>query len=148
MTVIRRAEIDLIGFDVGANPESQGTLAIRWAKLTYDDDRLIARENHRAMLNAGDDIDAAMAAVDADLIGQGFAAMPAGDVDLVKAQAGVIWTPEIVAAVAAKRAADAAEQQAWAAAAQEYADKQAADAAAAQEQLIAAVVQRQLDAQR
>lgn len=146
MAVIRRAELDMIGFDVSNNPESQGTLAIRWAKLTYDDDRLLARENHRVVLNAGDDIDAAMASVDADLVSQGFSAMPSTDIELVKAQAALIWTPEIVAAVAAKREADAAEQAALAASAQQYADQQAAEVAAEQEQMIAAAVQRQLAA--
>lgn len=146
MTVTRRAEIDLIGFDVGNEAACQGQMAIRWAKLTYDSGRLLARESHRVLLAPGDDIDSVMGMVNTDLAGQGFGSMPLSDIDLVKIQAAAVWTPEIVAAAAAKRAADVAEQSAAAAAMQEREDAQAAEAADAQEQMIAAAIARYLTA--
>lgn len=98
MAITQRAEIDCIGYDVGNDPAKQGTLSIRWAKLTFNGDTVIARENHRTTLNPGDDIDAVMAAVNADLTAQGFGAMPATDIDLIKAQTAHVWTPDVVAA--------------------------------------------------
>lgn len=98
VTIIQRAEIDLIGFNVGNDVSLQGQIAIRIAKLTYIDDRLIQNESDRVVVNPGDDIDATFATKNAMLENIGFSGIPASDVALVKLQTTAIWTPEIIAA--------------------------------------------------
>lgn len=98
MTVTRSARIDNIGFSVSDDPAQKGAIAVRWAKLIHDGPRLVARECHRAVLNPGDDVDAAMAAVDSDLSAQGFGAMPESDVALVRQQTARLWTAATVSA--------------------------------------------------
>lgn len=109
MAITRRAEVDMVGYDVGADVAMQGNLQVRFALLTYEDDILLTRQIHRVNLSPDLDVDTVMALVDADLERLGFGAMPASDVVLVKAQTALIWTPEIVEAWSARQATEQAE---------------------------------------
>lgn len=110
-TVTQRAEIDLTGYNVSSDPATQGEIALRWAKLTYIDTRLISRENHRDVIWPETDIDARMAEVDAHLTELGFTwDTKAEDIVLVKSLAQQIWTPEVVAARKVYLAAQAAAE--------------------------------------
>ena len=126
-----------------------GTIQIRMHKISSDGDMI---GNHRTAIEPGGDIDAQIAAVNAHMGSEGFAAIPDADVARVKATAAATWTPENIAPVtqvtldaiaaqaaaiaestaktaeaeAAKAAAEAAETASKAA---EARAKQAADAA-------------------
>jgi len=112
MTITKRAEVDMVGYDVGAEISMQGNLQVRFSLLTYDDGALLGRQYHRVNLTPGMDVDAVMALVDADLQRMGYGTMPASDVVLVKAQTTLIWTPEVVAAWSARREAEESEMAA------------------------------------
>lgn len=128
-TILQRAELDCIGFDVSNNPVTQGRMELRWRKLTYLDGQLVATDYHRATVDVDTDIDATIEMIDADLERQGFGRMPKSDPDYIKRNAELAWTPEVRAAVAADRLAqaerEAAERAAdeTAAAQREAADK-------------------------
>lgn len=109
MTISKRAEVDMVGYDVGNDIALRGNLQVRFALLTYEDDVLLNRQAHRVSLSPGLDIEAVMALVDVDLERKGFGVMPASDVDLVKSQAALIWTPEVVAAWTAHQKAEETE---------------------------------------
>ena len=110
--ITKRAEIDMVGYDVGAAISMQGNLQVRFSLLTYEDGALLGRQYHRVNLTPDLDVDAVMALVDADLQRLGFGTMPASDVVLVKAQTALIWTTEVVAAWGARQAAEEAEMAA------------------------------------
>lgn len=111
MTITRRAELDMVGFDVGNDVSRQGTIALRWRKMTYDGDVLVSTEPHRANIEPGDDIDAIVSQINANLTGMGFEPTD-GDTDWIKYVAAKCWTPEIVTATAARKQAEAAEEAA------------------------------------
>ena len=112
MSIVRRAELDLVGFDVGNDLVTRGHIALRWRKLTYFDDKLISSEYHRANIDVDTDISATLAAINADLVQKGFLPMPASDEDYVRVNADLAWTPEVRAAVKADRDAKKASAEA------------------------------------
>lgn len=106
---------DNIGFDVGDDLAGHARIAVRFAKLTYDDDgKLLAREPHRTELTP--DSDMGLSDVQRGLKDMGFEPLPAEDIAKVKAFADLHWTPEIRTAHADKikaiQAADAAMREA------------------------------------
>lgn len=112
-TITKRAEIDMTGYNVGNDPVTQGQIEVRWAKLTYLDDRLVSRESHRDVVWPETNLDARMAEVRDHLAsggeGLGFVWDSfAADLALLKTLADQIWTPQIVAARQAWLAEDRA----------------------------------------
>lgn len=90
----RRAVLDMVGFDV----EGRGHLAVRLAKATFVDGKMIDRgEPHRITFNPGDDIDAAMEIIGLHLEQFLHCERPsAADVAKLKAIAAIVWTPDAV----------------------------------------------------
>lgn len=117
MTITKRAELDMIGFDVGNDPVKQGQVSLRWRKMTYDGEKLAATEYHRMLIDADADLDASLEAVAADLERQGFGRPPDADRPYIDAAINLAWTPEVKAAVAADREQRRQEEEAAAAAA-------------------------------
>lgn len=107
MAIIRRAELDMVGFNVGNDVSRQGAIALRWRKMTYDGETLISTEPHRANIEPGDDIDAIVAQINANLSAMGFEPTD-GDTGWIKYVAEKCWTPEIIAATAARKAEESA----------------------------------------
>ena len=105
-----------------------GTIQIRMHKLSSDGDML---GNHRTAIEPGGDIDAQIAAVNAHMGSEGYAAIPQKDVDRVKVTAAATWTPENIAPVTAQVVEAIKEQQA--AITEAAAKKAEAEAATAQE---------------
>lgn len=105
-----------------------GTIQIRMHKLSSDGDML---GNHRTAIEPGGDIDVQIAAVNAHMGGEGYAAIPQKDVDRVKATAAATWTPENIAPVTQAVTEAIAVQQA--AITEAAAKKAEAEAAAAKE---------------
>ena len=105
-----------------------GTIQIRMHKLSSDGDMI---GNHRTAIEPGGDIDAQIAAVNAHMGSEGYAAIPDADVVRVKATAAATWTPENIAPVTAQVVEAIKEQQA--AITEAAAKKAEAEAAAAQE---------------
>lgn len=129
MTVIvKRVELDNIGFDVGNDPVKQGQIALRWRKLIFVDDVLVASEPHRVgePIDVDTDVDDLLERVALDLERQGFGRPPETDRGYIDDAINRAWTPEVRAAVAADRQAKAARE----AAAQAERDKQQRDAEA------------------
>jgi hypothetical protein len=136
MGMVQRAELDMIGFDVGNDPAKQGRIALRWRKLTYVDDVLKATDYHRTFIDADTDVHGTLELIGDDLEREGFARPPATDVPYIDAVTSLAWTPEVKAAVAAdrKQKREAAEAEA----ARED-EALAAEAKARQDQFDAAV---------
>ena len=105
-----------------------GTIQIRMHKISSDGDML---GNHRTAIEPGGDIDAQIAAVNAHMGSEGYAAIPDADVARVKATAAATWTPENIAPVTAQVVEALAVQQA--AITEAAAKKLEAEAAAAKE---------------
>lgn len=105
-----------------------GTIQIRMHKISSDGDML---GNHRTAIEPGGDIDAQIAAVNAHMGSEGYAAIPDADVARVKATAAATWTPENIAPVTAQVVEAIAVQQA--AITEAAAKKLEAEAAAAKE---------------
>ena len=134
-----------------------GVIQLWMHKLSSDGDMIGL---HQTSISPGGDIDAQIAAVNAHMGSEGYAAIPEADVARVKATAAATWTPENIAPVtqavtdaiaaqaaaiaestaktaeaeAAKAAAEAAETASKAA---EASAKQAADAAEAENKRLA-----------
>ena len=104
MSITKRAEIDLIGFDVGNDPVGQGRMEIRWRKMIYEGDRLLATDYHRAAIDVDTDLDATLEAVAQDIEQQGYTRPPQSDRGYIDDMCKRAWTPEVRAAVAADRA--------------------------------------------
>lgn len=101
---VRKALLDMIGFDVSNDLAMHGNIALRWRKLTYDDEgNLLISQYHRAMVEPDQDIDAVIEAVQQDLEAQGFQRMPAWGVAKIKEQTDDLWTPAVKAAHKAKK---------------------------------------------
>lgn len=109
----KKAEIDRIDF------LPDGTMMVRIAKYLVDDDGSILNMTSDSKYHAtsftpsGQDVDATIAANNADLTRQGFGDVPVNQWDTVRALIAAKHTPEIVAAhrerVAARHAVRAAE---------------------------------------
>lgn len=130
--VIKRVELDMIGFDVGNDPVKQGQLALRWRKLIYDDDVLVATEYHRALIDVDTDLDATFDMVAQDLERQGFGRPPETDRGYIDDATNRAWTPEVRAAVAVDRK-EKAEREAAAQADRARQEQEAANAKKAAE---------------
>jgi hypothetical protein len=111
MTVLKRAELDMIGFNVSNDPAKQGVIALRWRKLTYVDGVLAATDYHRSEVDVDTDLDATLGAVADDIEGQGYTRPPSTDRAYIDASTNLAWTPEVRAAVAADRAAKRAAEE-------------------------------------
>jgi len=106
---------DNFGFSVGDDLADQAVIAVRMAKLTYDDNgNLLAREPHRTELTP--DSDMGLSNVQRSLKELGFEPLPPEDIAKIKAIAELQWTPEVRQAHADKieaiRKADATEREA------------------------------------
>jgi len=108
--LIKRAEIDMIGFNVGDDPAHQGDFEIRWRKMVWLDGELLKTEYHRTRITPACDVAATLEMVDADLTAQGYGRMPDGDIELVKAQVDRYWTPAVLAASAALQSRETEEK--------------------------------------
>ena len=108
--------------------DKYGNLFAEFDKLSSDGDPL---GNHTMSVSPGGDIDAQIAAVNADMGSKGFAPIPDADVAKVKVTAAATWTPENIAPVTAQVVEAIAEQQA--AITEAAAKKAEAEAAAAKE---------------
>ena len=87
-----------------------GTIQVRIAKQVVDDGEVVASSWHRFVLAPGDDTEAMISAVDADLTNQGYG--PVVDWSGVRATVAAEHTPEVIQAyqdaqAAAKAARDA-----------------------------------------
>lgn len=121
--IIQKSVLDMVGFD----PAGTGQMQLRWRKLTYLDDTLLAHEYHRSdFIEAGDDVEAVY---DANLKGLADLGFPVADDAegraLAKSIAKQRHTPDRIKA----RAAVVARQQKEA---EEFAARQAAELAAAE----------------
>jgi hypothetical protein len=99
--IVKRVELDNIGFDVGNDPSTKGQIALRWRKLTYVDGKLEASEPHRTMIDADmteDQVTAHLETVAKDLENQGFGRPPPNNKNYIDAVKNLAWTPEIKAA--------------------------------------------------
>jgi hypothetical protein len=136
MAVVKRCELDMIGFDVGIDPAMQGQMSLRWRKLTYDNGELVASSYHRALIDVDTDLDTALEAISSHLEQMGYEPPPASDRSYIDAVTSLAWTPEVKAAVAAdrKQKREAAEAEAA-----REAEALAAEAKARQDQFDAAV---------
>ena len=74
---------------------NNGTVQVRMHKLSSDGDLL---GNHRTLITPGGDIAAQVAAVNAHMATENFAAIPAADVVKLTAICNAAWTPEVIAA--------------------------------------------------
>lgn len=101
--IIRRAELDMVGFDVGDDPVKQGQVALRWRKLTYVDGQLIGTEHHRVVVDVDTNLDTVIGDIEDHLVAMGYDRPPAADLPLIKSITTSIWTDEIRAAVATDR---------------------------------------------
>jgi hypothetical protein len=106
---------DNFGFDVGHDLAGHATIAVRMAKLTYDNDgKLLAREPHRTELTP--DSDMGLSDVQRSLKDMGFEPLPPEDIAKIKAIAELQWIPEVRQAHADKieaiRKADAEKREA------------------------------------
>jgi hypothetical protein len=79
-----------------------GTLQIRIAKQVLDNGDVVAESWHRTSLALGQDLEALIVAVDADLVRQGFGAVQ--DWSSVRRTVLMEHTPEAVAAFVASQA--------------------------------------------
>jgi hypothetical protein len=127
MGMVQRAELDMIGFDVGNDPAKQGRIALRWRKLTYVDDVLKATDYHRTFIDADTDVHGTLELIGDDLEREGFARPPATDVPYIDAVTSLAWTDR-------KQKREAAEAEAA-----REAEALAAEAKARQDQFDAAV---------
>jgi hypothetical protein len=136
VSIIKRCELDMIGFDVGNDPAKQGQMSLRWRKLTYDNGELVASSYHRLEIDADTELDTALEAIYSHLEQMGYEQPPASDRSYIDAVTTLAWTPEVKAAVAAdrKQKREAAEAEAA-----REAEALAAEAKARQEQFDAAV---------
>lgn len=91
----QRLVLDCIGFDT----EGRGELAVRFAKATFDETgKMVDRgKPHRFVLQPGDDVDAALAAIDQHISSMGFDGPCVADVIKLKAIARACWTPDTLA---------------------------------------------------
>ena len=112
MAITQRAEIDAVGYNVSDDVALQGHMEIRFAKLTFEGEKLLGREYVRTAVTPGTDIDAMISVVNAHMVEIGFGSLPVSDTALLKAQTAVIWTPEVVAAWKTRQEAVAAEDAA------------------------------------
>ena len=108
--------------------DKYGNVFAEFDKLSSDGDPL---GNHTMSVSPGGDIDAQIAAVNAHMGSEGYAAIPDADVARVKATAAATWTPENIAPVTAQVVEAIAVQQA--AITEAAAKKAEAEAAAAKE---------------
>lgn len=123
MTIVRKAEIDKIEFNVTGATADQGNIALTWAKLTLDSDAPLAegtnpiRQVHRRIVLPGEDLATVMAEVNASLAAQGYGTMPSSDVSLVSTISTAVVTKDIKDAFTKREAdrAKAAEEAAKAA---------------------------------
>lgn len=108
----KRADIDRIDF------QPDGTMMVRIAKYLVDDDGSIlnmgsdSKYHATSFIPAGQDHEATIEANNADLIRQGFGAVPSDQWDNVRTLIAVKHTPEVIKAyedaqAAAKAARDA-----------------------------------------
>jgi hypothetical protein len=136
MSIIKRCELDMIGFDVGNDPAKQGQMSLRWRKLTYEGGKLVATGYHRLEIDADTELETSLQALYSHLEQMGYEPPPASDRSYIDAVTNLAWTPEVKAAVAAdrKQKREAAEADA----ARET-EALAAEAKARQEQFDAAV---------
>lgn len=118
MTIIKYTELDVVGYNVGLDPARQGTLELRWKKLTYDDtvsaSEPAAMSFHRTILEPDSDVEATLAANKADMERQGFPwnqASEALDREIIAFNVEKVWTPEVKAAHAEMRAAERKRQE-------------------------------------
>lgn len=102
MEVTKRVELDMIGFDVGNDPSKQGEIALRWRKMIYAGNDLLATEYHRSNLNPLSDVSATLEAVYDDLEAQGYGRPPDTDMPYINAVTSLAWTDEVVAAYSSK----------------------------------------------
>ena len=134
--------LDMIGFSTENTTLARGDLAIRLAKVTYEDGQVISREAHRFSLQAGEDISVVLDEVDAFLLSEGFPAIGSEDADLISAVASIRWTEDVIKAQEEQQqinqeAARQAEAAAQARQQEEQAARQA-EIAAAVEAVLAA----------
>jgi hypothetical protein len=84
-----------------------GIIRLRFAKEIVDDDNtVLAREWHRATLAPGQDIEAQIEAVNAQLPAMSCAPIGASDIARIGAVAPVVWTDDVKAEYAARAAAE------------------------------------------
>ena len=112
MILIKRVELDNIGFDVGTDPVKQGQIALRWRKMTIIDGKVEATEPHRDLIDVDTDLNARLEEVYADLERQGFGRPPDTDRGYIDDATKRAWTPEVRAAVKADRKAKAEREEA------------------------------------
>jgi hypothetical protein len=83
-----------------------GTIQFRIGLLLVEDGQEITEPKwHRSAIEPGGDVDAQVAAVNANLKQMGQAELPADDLAKLKAHSEVAWTPDVVAAHKASVAA-------------------------------------------
>lgn len=75
-----------------------GNVLMRIAKLVIDGEQVLAKEWHRSSVAVGADINAQMAAVNADLVQQGWPPVADGDIERISQHAATAWTPDRIAA--------------------------------------------------
>lgn len=92
MNFTKKSVIDMIAFDV----EGRGDMDVRIAKLTFLGAILVQRENHRFSLQPGDNVEAAITAVNRDLTELGFGEMEGEGVSMLRRLSKDRWTPERV----------------------------------------------------
>lgn len=87
-----------------------GTIQIRIAKQVVDDGEVVASSWHRFVLAPGDDTEAMISAVDADLTKQGYG--PVQNWSTVRATVAAEHTPEVIKAYQDAQAAAQAARNA------------------------------------
>ena len=103
----RRAELDMIAFDVGTEAVTQGRVQLRWRLMSWNEAK--QQWNHddyvRVEVDADTDLDATITAIE-DHIEQvkGYGRPPATDRDYIAWNVERTRTPEVRSAVAADRA--------------------------------------------
>lgn len=104
-----RAEIDLIGYNVGQETADLGNLAIRWRKVVWLNGAVVATEPHRVELTPLADVDETLAQCHAHIELMGYELTNKDDdIELVKLNVKRYMTPAVVKAAKAR----AAEQEA------------------------------------
>ena len=80
-------------------PNYNGRLETLFFLMILDDNgAVVSKADHMTAFEVGCDIDAQIAAVNADITSRGFAPVEQSGVDEIKAIAAVVWTPERLAA--------------------------------------------------
>lgn len=108
----KKADIDRIDF------QPDGTMMVRIAKYLVDDDGSIlnmgsdSKYHATSFIPSGQDVEATIEANNADLIRQGFGAVPSDQWDNVRTLIAVKHTPEVSKAYAEKQEAQMAARNA------------------------------------